>query len=101
MDYPLEIRNYKDLFSSAVWNRGVQYYQFGYAQWVDDFDHGMEYEVQGSVGYYRVRIWDDSSSHNGFRAECNCPYHGPCKHIVAVILDGMDDEFIIEKAKKP
>ncbi|TMN22093.1 DEAD/DEAH box helicase [Lentibacillus cibarius] len=82
--------NIKSMFPSAVYNRGVEYYN---NHLVSDpvFDRNFKVwtaTVHGSDDYF-VEISTPDLENRTMEAHCNCPAFetfGPCKHIAAVLL---------------
>jgi superfamily II DNA or RNA helicase/uncharacterized Zn finger protein len=78
----------KDIFSSAVYRRGIGYYKEGRVRDLlhDPIRNIWTAKVKGSKTY-KVTIEDDEFA---ISSECNCPaydqYWKPCKHIAAVML---------------
>ncbi len=83
-----QIRNVVD---SAVFDRGEGYFEDGLVHNLFLVQSDLlEAQVRGSAKY-RVRLIKQNGSVLG---DCNCPYGheygGPCKHIVAVLLEAME-----------
>ncbi|MCM3737485.1 SNF2 helicase associated domain-containing protein [Bacillus cytotoxicus] len=82
----------KDMFTSAVYRRGISYYQEGRVGelYHDPIRNIWRAAVRGSKSY-QVTIEEDDT---GISSECNCPaynqYWEPCKHIAAVMLEIQD-----------
>lgn len=91
----IPIQRFRQLFSPRMWKRGEEYYYESRASLVDYDEDFVEYAVSGGQDY-RVIIYRDSLNSRGFRAFCSCPYQGPCKHLVAAILDGQDENILTE-----
>ncbi len=78
----------KDIFSYAVYRRGLGYYREGRVRelYHDPVRNIWAAKVRGSKSYH-VTIEDDNP---GISSECTCPaynqYYEPCKHIAAVML---------------
>lgn len=78
----------KDIFTNAVYRRGLGYYREGRVRelYHDPVRNIWGAKVKGSKSYH-VTIEDDGI---GISSECNCPaydkYWEPCKHIAAVML---------------
>lgn len=83
----------KNMFASAVYRRGQNYYLEGRVRdlYHDDLQNLWSAKVKGSK-VYRVTIeWDG----NEIYPECSCPaydqYFEPCKHIAAVMIKIYED----------
>lgn len=77
------------LCTDTVFERGKTYYSDGRIQRIERFDDSLTATVQGSTLYdVVVELVGDE-----IETQCTCPYAGPgkCKHVVAVLLDAVDD----------
>ncbi len=77
---------------STIFKRGVSYFETGkvYDLKVDPVANEVVAKVSGNYGNYEVSIGDEGER---LTAYCDCPYDGyPCKHIVAVCLQYMEDK---------
>lgn len=79
----------RSLCTDAVFERGQKYRNEERIQRIERFDDVVTAEVQGSDLYDVVVELDEK----GIDARCTCPYQGSgeCKHVVAVLLDAVDD----------
>lgn len=79
----------RSLCTDAVFERGQKYRDEERIQRIERFDDVVTAEVQGSDLYDVVVELDE----NSIDAGCTCPYResGECKHVVAVLLDVVDD----------
>lgn len=75
--------------TDAVFERGRTYRDDGRLRRIERFDDVVTAAVQGS-DLYDVTVELDE---DGIDARCTCPYRGPgeCKHVVAVLLDFVDE----------
>jgi len=92
---PIPIQRFRQLFSPRIWKRGEEYYYESRAFLVDSDEDFVEYAVSGGQDY-RVIIYRDSLNSRGFRSYCSCPFQGPCKHLAAAIMDGLDENVLAE-----
>lgn len=77
------------LCTDAVLERGRTYYNDNQIQRTERFDDHVTATVQGSTLYdVTVELVGDE-----VETQCTCPYMRPgeCKHVVAVLLDAVDD----------
>lgn len=79
----------RGLCTDAVFERGQKYRNEERVQRIERFDDVVTAEVQGSDLYDVVVELDK----NSIDARCTCPYRGSgeCKHVVAVLLNIVDD----------
>lgn len=79
----------RDLCTDAVFKRGETYREEGRIRQLDRFGNTIIARVQGTE-LYETRVHLDSKD---FDPACNCPYSGPgeCKHVVAVLLEIIDE----------
>ncbi|WP_042664213.1 SWIM zinc finger domain-containing protein [Haloferax sp. ATB1] len=79
----------RDICTDAVFERGEQYREEGRIHEMHRVDTTVTAVVSGSR-QYDVRI---DLAPDGFAPWCDCPYDGPgaCKHVVAVLLQCVDD----------
>ncbi|MES2758468.1 MAG: DEAD/DEAH box helicase [Pseudomonadota bacterium] len=79
-------------FDSGTYNRGRAYAQKGYVRTVNVDEVGIQSKVEGSGGQlYRQSIVVIRRRNGiGFDGDCSCPMDHNCKHVVAVLLAGLD-----------
>lgn len=82
----MNINNFEKNFNKTILKRGIDYYSDGH---VDDLmqinEHNWQAEVFGSSLYIidlRILTNGDISY-----VDCDCPYEGDCKHIVAALYE--------------
>ncbi|MFQ5709206.1 MAG: SNF2-related protein [bacterium] len=79
-----DIRN---LVSTRIFRRGVDYYHSGFVELLDVEEHAFRAIVSGTYDYM-VEVRQDDEG--WFDASCNCPYWDECKHIVAAMLEAKE-----------
>jgi uncharacterized Zn finger protein len=68
----------------AIFERGQEYYSYGYVQNLRVTDDCIHANIEGNFGQYTIEI---ELSDGRFISRCDCPFGGPgCKHVVAVLL---------------
>ena len=79
-------------FDSATFARGERYARQGMVVDVDFFDSMITGEVEGSYNnVYEQTIFVEAGRHGiRFDSDCSCPVGGACKHVVAVLLHGLE-----------
>jgi hypothetical protein len=75
------------LVTPQVLERGLFYHQQGRVNTACRLTDCLAGQVTGERGLYRVRLWIEAGMVHG---ECDCPYPGFCKHLVALALGWLD-----------
>ena len=88
--FPLTETMIKELVSSKIFNRGLEYFKEGAVCDIYSIENTIEAHVEGNnYRPYKVQIEFDNSGIKGIPV-CSCPYAEDfddiCKHIVAVLL---------------
>jgi hypothetical protein len=103
MNLPTE--RIRDLCTSEVFDRAINYREDDRIEHVDRFDETITAAVQGSQpDPYDVEIeieWDGTEPEE-IVASCTCPYDwgGYCKHIIAVLLELSEKETDLEDERE-
>ena len=85
----------KNFAGEKIFQRGEDYFQSGmvYQMEYHPDNFSIYAEVSGNYGNYEVKISEDTKDINAY---CDCPYDGyPCKHIIAVLLNFIENKKII------
>lgn len=86
-----------------IFQRGEDYFQSAMVYQMEYHPDNLSIyaEVSGNYGNYEVKISEDTKDINAY---CDCPYDGyPCKHIIAVLLNFIENKksiFIKQKNEK-
>jgi uncharacterized Zn finger protein len=75
----------RDRVSGITFARGKEYFEVGCVKGFRAQRNEARAEVEGSMGTYDVRLWDEDG---GMGGTCDCPAYedmGFCKHCVAVV----------------
>lgn len=97
---PIPIRRYRQMFSPRVWERGEAFFNDNLVYLLEQKENLLHYEVTDEDDY-SVLIHRDPQVGQGFRAYCSCPSQDACMHIAAVLMDGLDEYFLVEKEEIP
>ena len=82
----LNLKNFELQISSAIIQRGRQYYEDGAVINFEEIDHNYwQAEVTGNTTYsVEIKLGNKTKIEDH---SCNCPYEGDtCKHVVAVLF---------------
>jgi len=79
------------VYTKAILDRGKVLNDSDAIIWLEINDEDIDAEVSGSYGdeYYVDFIYD--AAKDKLQGSCICPYGGPCKHQVAVLLEAIDN----------
>jgi uncharacterized Zn finger protein len=80
----------RDRVSGITFARGKEYFEVGCVKGFRAQRNEARAEVEGSMGTYDVRLWDEDG---GMGGTCDCPAYedmGFCKHCVAVCFVLLD-----------
>jgi Uncharacterized conserved protein len=75
--------------SPQIYERGMDYLHQGHLLKACKIDNILAGVLAGTGGNYKVRLWVTQS---GLQGECDCPYHGFCKHMVALAAAWMEEK---------
>ncbi|MEF8813585.1 MAG: SWIM zinc finger family protein [Halovenus sp.] len=101
----LSTEQIRDLCTSEVFDRAVNYRDEGRLEHIDRFDETVRAAVQGSQpSPYEVEIDFESGGVDAehIDASCTCPYDwgGYCKHIIAVLLEVAEGDIDLEDERE-
>ncbi|WP_391206661.1 SWIM zinc finger family protein [Psychrobacillus sp. L4] len=87
----MNINTFENQFHKTILKRGYDYYIDGHVEDIVQIDaHNWQAEVDGtSIYVVDVRIHANGDI---LYADCDCPYDGDCKHIVAVLYEIRDQQ---------
>jgi hypothetical protein len=83
------IINLEAAVSPLIYERGIDYLCQGHLMKACKIDDLLAGVLTGTGGDYKVRLWFNQSELQG---ECSCPYHGFCKHMVALAAAWVEDK---------
>ena len=83
----LDINIIKELVSSHIYHRGIDYYKNNLVELVKFNENYIEAFVLGTTEYF---VTIEFNINGEINAECDCSYEYQCKHIVAVLLTARD-----------
>lgn len=99
----LSTEQIRDLCTSEVFDRAVNYRNENRIERIDRFDQTVTAAVQGSQpDPYDVESEIDSDEPGDIDASCTCPYDwgGYCKHIIAVLLELAEGDSDLEDERE-